>query len=422
MLEQVRLDGKKVLIGVSGSIAAYKTCDLVRLFVKAGADVRVVMTEAAKRFVSPLTFEALSGRPVLHEASESWADDNNHIGLGEWADLFIVAPASANTINKMSAGIADNLLLQTALAFPGTILLAPAANTRMIEHPITVANMKRLTLHRIDTVEPQTKMLACNTVGKGAMAEPETIFATSLKHLFEDDYWKQRRVVVTGGGTMEKIDEVRYLSNFSSGKMAEALVTALYAYGADVCYVTTKTPRSIPPVHVIGVESAREMLEYVQDALRAAKKGLLIKPSFHSESDQPRLVQKTPWLFMAAAVSDYRPAYPQSGKLKKEALGETWRLDLVKNPDILKSLDRSGVRTLAFKAEMDETAALDAAWKLMEEKKVDAVALNILKNSGSFGSDTNAVTLVTEEESVEIPRAQKTEIAFSLLEALKNIP
>ena len=420
MLEKIRLQDKKVLVGVTGSIALYKTCELIRLYVKAGAEVRIVMTEAAGRFISPRTFEALGNCRVLHEGSESWSDDNNHIALGEWADIFVIAPATANTINKMSGGIADNLLLQTALAFPRMMILAPAANTRMIENPITVANMKRLKLHRVEMVEPQTKLLACNTVGRGAMAEPETIFAVSLKHLLADDYWKNRRVVVTGGGTVEKIDEVRFLSNFSSGKMAEALVTALYARGADVCYITTRSPRNIPPVHVIEVQSAREMLEYTQDALRTAKKGILTKPSFHSESNHPELIRKTPWLFMAAAVSDYRPAYPQSGKLKKEALGDIWHLELVKNPDILLSLDRDGVKTLAFKAEMDADRALENAQKTLKEKRVEAVALNILRDSESFGSDTNAVTLVTEEASIDIPRMEKIDIAFSLLESLKT--
>ncbi|WP_353662276.1 bifunctional phosphopantothenoylcysteine decarboxylase/phosphopantothenate--cysteine ligase CoaBC [Hydrogenimonas sp. SS33] len=421
MLTQVRLEGKKVLVGVTGSIAAYKACDLVRLYVKAGAEVRVVMTESAKRFVSPLTFEALSANRVLHESTESWADEINHIGLGEWADLFVIAPATANTLNKMASGIADNLLLQAVLAYEGPILAAPAANTRMVENPVTVANMKRLALNRVELVEPQTKLLACNTVGKGALAEPETIFAASLKHLLQKEYWYNRRVVVTGGGTVEKIDEVRYLSNFSSGKMAEALATALYAAGADVCLVATRPPSEIPPVHVIEVQSAEEMLTYTQEALKTAKKGILVKPDFHSESNQPELVQKTPWLFMAAAVSDYRPAYPQSGKLKKEQLGERWTLELVQNPDILMSLDRSGVKTLAFKAEMDASSALDSARKLLERKKVDAVALNVLKDAGSFGSDTNAVTLVTPEETAEIPLAGKTAVAFALLDLLETL-
>ncbi len=421
MVEQVRLEGKKILLGVTGSIAAYRACELVRLFVRSGAEVRVVMSEAAKRFVTPLTFEALSANRVLHEATESWDGDMNHIGMGEWADIFVIAPATANTLNKLSNGIADNLLLQTALAFEKTILLSPAANTRMIENPVTVASMKLLGLQRTEIVEPQTKLLACNTVGKGAMAEPKTIFSISLKHLFEDSYWKDRRVVVTGGGTIEKIDEVRYISNFSSGKMAEAIVTALYSKGADVCYITANDPVSIPPVHVIKVENAAEMLKYTEESLRVAKKGKLTKPSFHSETTRPEVVNKVPWLFMAAAVSDYRPSHFQNTKLKKSALGKKWNLELVQNPDILRSVEKSGIKSVAFKAEMDREKALEHARKALKEKKVDIVALNILEGSKSFGSETNAITLVTEEKEIEIPQASKFEVAFSMLEAVKTL-
>ncbi|MCF6201541.1 MAG: bifunctional phosphopantothenoylcysteine decarboxylase/phosphopantothenate--cysteine ligase CoaBC, partial [Hydrogenimonas sp.] len=216
-------------------------------------------------------------------------------------------------------------------------------------------------------------------------------------------------------------DDVRYLSNFSSGKMAEALVTALFAKGADVCYVTTKEPKDIPPVHIIKVESAEEMLRYTQDAVRVAKKGLLTKPSFHSESGHPELVQKSPWLFMAAAVSDYRPAHPQIGKLKKSLLGNEWSLELVENPDIISTIDKEGVRTVAFKAELDKEMAIKSAREALESKGVDAVALNILKGSESFGSDTNAVTLITAEKEIEIPQASKLEVAFSMLEAVKEL-
>jgi len=185
--------------------------------------------------------------------------------------------------------------------------------------------------------------------------------------------------------------------------------------------VTTKEPGSIPPVHVIKVQSAEEMLKYTQDALKAAKKGVLTKPSFHSESGHPELVRKSPWLFMAAAVSDYRPAHPQRGKLKKAALGREWPLQLVENPDILQSLERSGIKTVAFKAELDEERALENAKRALQEKKVEIVALNVLKDSGSFGSETNAVTLLTPEKEIEIPRASKFEVALSMLEAVKAL-
>jgi len=202
--------------------------------------------------------------------------------------------------------------------------------------------------------------------------------------------------------------------------MAEALVTALFAKGADVCYITTREPQDIPPVHVIKVESAEEMLQFTQDAIRIAKKGILTKPSFHSDSSQPELIQKTPWLFMVAAVSDFSPAFPQQGKLKKSNLGDEWSLQLKLNPDILKTLNKDGIKTVAFKAEMDEENALKNATALLEEKGVDAVALNILKNSKSFGSDTNSITLISNDKNIEIPYNDKLNIAFCLLENLKE--
>jgi len=421
MVDQIRLDGKKILVGVTGSIAAYKACELVRLYFKAGADVRVVMTEAAARFVSPLTFEALSASAVLTEGGESWHDDHNHIGLGDWADLFVIAPATANTINKMASGIADNLLLQTALAFPKTILLAPAANTRMIEHPTTVANLKRLALHRIETVEPQTKLLACNTVGKGAMAEPETIFAASLKHLFEKEYWKNRRVVVTGGGTIEKIDEVRYLSNFSSGKMARALALALYSRGADVCYITSTGSEGLPDdLYVIDIESSEELLNYTVDAIRVAKKGKMSKATMNS-SDPVHLIQKRPFLFMAAAVSDFTPKYPQKGKLKKSQLGAEWSLELKETEDILTALNKDGIYTIAFKAEMDSEKGLTHARELLEKKEVDAVCYNLLRDSESFGTDDNEITLICKERELSLGRSNKLSLAFNILNRLKDL-
>jgi len=421
MIKQLRMNGKNILIGVSGSIAAYKTCELVRFFIKAGANVRVVMTKAAKKFVTPLTFEALSNNTVLEKKSESWSSDLNHIGIGKWADIFIIAPASTNTINKLANGIADNLLLQTALAFDKTILLCPAANTKMLENPTTVANLKLLKLHRLKVIEPQVGRLACNTVGNGAMADLKTIFAIASRELFEDSYWKNRRVIVTGGGTIEKIDDVRYLTNFSSGKMAEAIVTALFTRGADVCYITTRKPQDIPPVHVIRVESAKEMLQFTQDAICVAKKGVLVKPSFHSEANQPELIQKIPYLFMVAAISDFFPAFSQQGKLKKSSIGNEWSLKLKLNPDILKTINKDGVKTIAFKAEMDEKNALKNATALLEEKNVDAVALNILKDSKSFGSDTSSIVLIRKDkDNLEISHNNKLDISFCLLESLKE--
>ena len=318
---QINLTGKSILLGVTGSISAYKACDLARLFVKAGAQVHVVMTPSAERFVSALTFEALTRNPVLTEKSESWSSELNHIEMGKKCDVFIVAPCSANTINKLSKGIADNILTQTALAFAGTMLIAPAANTQMLKNHYTVGSLKMLGVNDYIIIEPQEKLLACGDVGSGALAEPSEIFFATAKELLKEDFWEDRRIVVTGGGTREKIDEVRYISNFSSGKMASALCLSLYLKGADVCYLTTMGAEGLPKsIYTIDVESAEEMLDYTKDALRVSKKGRMSKPSMNA-SDR-HLIQKEPYLFMVAAVSDFTPKFPQEGKLKKSMIGE----------------------------------------------------------------------------------------------------
>jgi phosphopantothenoylcysteine decarboxylase/phosphopantothenate--cysteine ligase len=274
------LQGKKVLLGVTGSIAAYKSLELVRLFVKAGAEVKVVMSEASKKFVTPLSFETLSRNRVLDEQSESWADDHNHIKTTEWADLFVIAPCSANTIAKLANAIADNMLLQCALAFPGRKLIAPSANTNMIQNPITQGSLKMLQVANYEVLDTQVKELACQTTGEGAMAEPLDIFWYSARMLLQEKFWKDRMVMVTGGGTIEKIDDVRYISNFSSGKMASALATALFLKGADVNLIATRFEANLPKyIHTIDVTSSDEMYDYLKDSIRIAKKGKMSKPS-----------------------------------------------------------------------------------------------------------------------------------------------
>ena len=410
------LAGKKILLGTTGSIAVYKSLELVRLFVKAGAEVKVVMSDASKKFVAPLSFETLSRNRVLDEASESWADDHNHIQTAEWADLFVIAPCTANTIAKLANGIADNMLTQTALAFPGPKIIAPSANTHMIHNPIIQAALKMLRVADYELVATQTKELACQTTGDGAMAEPLEIFWHASRALLKTPFWEDRRVIVTGGGTVEKIDDVRSLTNFSSGKMASALAAALFLKGADVNLIATRRDSDLPAImHRIDVTASEEMAEYLRDSVRIAKKGKMSRPSL--TTDEPmQLIQKTPYLFMAAAVSDYVPAHPQNGKLKKSVLGNTWNLELVQNRDLLCELDKEGIRTVAFKAEMDpETAAANAA-ALIETKGVDAVCLNLLKGSESFGTDDNQIDFITPSGSVALPRAGKMALALQLLE------
>ncbi len=412
------LQGKRLLIGVTGSIAAYKTLDLVRLFIKAGAEVKVVMSGAAAKFVTPLSFEALSRNAVLDEQSESWSSNHNHIKAVEWADLFVIAPCSANTIGKLSNAIADNLLLQCALADPKIKLIAPSANTQMLENPFTKANLKMLALANYEIVPTQVKELACQTTGDGAMAEPLDIFYHGARILLQESYWKQRRVVVTGGGTIEKIDDVRYISNFSSGKMASALAAALYLKGADVNLIATRFEPNLPrALHKIHVGDSAEMLEYLTDSIRIAKKGILSKASLMNE-EQIHLIQKEPYLFMAAAVSDYVPRFPQQGKMKKALLGKHYALELSENTDLLRTVDKEGIVTVAFKAEMDAEHAYEHAKALLHSKHVDAVCLNILQNSKSFGRDENALTLITQEKDITLNTKDKLSLSLELLEVL----
>ena len=415
------LKNKKILLAVTGSIAVYKSLELTRLFIKAGAEVKVVMSESAKKFITPLTFETLTSNQVLDDTNESWTNEHNHIKIGEWADVFVIAPATANTIAKLANAIADNILLQCALAFSRMKVIAPSANTNMLENPITQANLKMLGIANYIILDTQTKELACKTVGDGAMAEPFNVFWATTRELLKEEFWADRRVIVTGGGTVEKIDDVRFISNFSSGKMASSMATALYCRGADVNLISTKFDNNLPEdVYTLDVEDTKEMHEYLVDSIRISKKGKLSKATLVRD-EQIHLIQKKPYLFMAAAVSDYIPAFKQDGKLKKEMLGETWELGLKKNVDILNSIDKEGISVVGFKAEMDETLANENALNMLKNKKLDAVCLNILKDSTSFGSDTNEIEFIRDNSIVLIPSDEKLNVAFEILNNAKMI-
>lgn len=414
------LKDKKILVAVTGSIAIYKALELIRLYIKAGAQVRVIMTEGAKKFISPITFEAISQNKVLDEANENWdkTQDYNHIDIGKWSDIFVIAPCSANTINKLSNGIADNLLTQTALAYPRMKILSPAANTNMLRNPITQASLKMLKLCNFEIIESQTKELVCKDVGDGAMADPEEIFYATARELLKEEYWVNRKVVLSGGGTLEKIDDVRYISNFSSGKMASSLALSLYLKGAEVCLVSTRGYEDLPKdIHVIPVQSSSEMYEYLVDSVRVAKKGVLTKTTL-MDASRPELIQKTPFLFMVAAVSDYVPTFPQDGKMKKDMIGSSWDLNLKQNIDILSSLDKSEMISIGFKAEMDEVSALNSASSMLEKKNLDGVCLNILGENNSFGSNTNEIELILKNNSYAF-KGEKLDVSLGILNKLQ---
>ncbi len=393
------LKDKKILIGVTGSIAIYKTLELIRLLVKSGAVVRVLMSEESKRFITPLTFEAISQNIVLHVETESWANDNNHIHIGKWADIFVVAPISANSINKIANGIADNLLIQTLLAFGKQVFIAPSANTNMILHPSTQESLKKLEKFEYKIIDPQNKLLACNDKGIGAMADPQEIFYKLSSYLLKDDFWENKNIIITGGGTKEKIDAVRYISNYSSGKMAQSLALRAYFLGANVTYISTNEVTNLPnDIKVIVTPGSKELNNAVRNNLK-----------------------ENCYLFMVAAVSDYVCKNKFDGKLKKEELGDKFLLELTKNIDILKNIDKKNIKTIGFKAELDQKIALENAKKMLINKNLDAVCLNILDERNNFGSDKNEITLITKNGEKKIKLDTKFNISLEILEELKNI-
>ena len=389
------LKSKNILVGVTGSIAIYKTLEIIRLYIKAGANVRVLMSEEAKRFITPLTFEAISQNEVLHVDSESWANDLNHIHIGKWADVFVIAPITANTINKLASGIADNLLTQTVLAFNKPIIIAPSANTNMILNTITKQSLNKLESLGFITCEPQDKLLACNDVGTGALADPQKIFDITARELLKDEFWNGKKVVVTGGGSVEKIDDVRCLTNFSSGKQADALAYAYFLAGADVTLISSKESLHVEVLHV---ESSIEFKKAIESS-----------------------TCKGCYLVMCAAISDFVPLHVKSGKLKKDNLGESWNLELIKNEDILLGLDKKDIKTIGFKAEMDKTIALSSAKNMLNKKSLDAVCLNVLGTENSFGNDKNEVTFITKHSELKLNLSSKIEISKQIVELSKEL-
>ncbi|MEA3353762.1 MAG: bifunctional phosphopantothenoylcysteine decarboxylase/phosphopantothenate--cysteine ligase CoaBC [Campylobacterota bacterium] len=415
------LENKNILVAVTGSIAVYKSLELIRLYKKAGANVKVIMTNGAKKFINPLTFETISQNKVLDETTEDWSTDtvNNHIAIGKWAEIFVLAPCTANTINKLSNGLADNILTQTALAYPKVKLLCPAANTNMMHNPFTKASLKMLKLCNYKLIDTVSKELACKDVGDGAMAEVEDIFHATARELLKDSYWADRKVVLNGGGTIEKIDDVRYISNFSSGKMAANLATALYYKGADVCLVSTKEIPTPKAIHTIKVQSSSEMLEYCNDSLRVARRGKMSDATLMDNSAM-QLIQKKPYFFGVAAVSDYIPKFPQEGKIKKDDIGEEWNLSLKKNIDLLSSLDNDGIYTIGFKAEMDKSMAEQNAKNMLKNKNIDGVCLNVIDESNNFGSEDNNLRVFTTNGEGGIATFSKLEVSMRLLKLLED--
>ncbi len=393
------LEGKRILIGISGSIAAYKTAALTRLFVKAGAQVKIIMTHAAMDFVTPVTLATLSKNPVYHEFIKNEAGEwVNHVELGLWADAFIIAPASANTLAKMANGICDNLLLATYLSARCPVFVAPAMDLDMLVHPSTQQNLTRLKSFGNLLIEPTHGELASGLEGKGRMAEPETILAYIAAHFSENKPLLGKRILVTAGPTYEHLDPVRFIGNHSSGKMGYALAHELANQGASVLLISGPTVLTIGSnrIEKVAVTSAAEMYEATVNAFAGVDIAIL-----------------------SAAVADYTPVETSLQKIKKT--GDELSLQLVKTKDILKklgSLKTSQQLLIGFALET-ENEVVNAQKKLVE-KNLDAIVLNSLQDKGAgFGYDTNKITMLYKSGiQKDFGLKSKQEVAKDIVEEI----
>ncbi len=394
------LKDKTILLGVTGGIAAYKAVELLRLFVKAGAEVFVVMTASAREFVTPLTFQTLSGNPVHTELFNLYQErEIGHISLADRADLVVVAPATANLIGKVANGLADDLLSTALMATKAPVLFVPAMNVNMFENPIYQMNQQKLEGLGYHFLEPATGFLACGWEGKGKMPEPARIFEETLALLTPQDLAGET-VLVTAGPTREELDPVRYLSNYSSGKMGYAIARAARRRGARVILVSGPTALAAPVgVELVPVTSARGMREAVLERL-----------------------EETTVVIKAAAVADYRPAMRAEQKIKKGLEGSLI-LPLEKNPDILAELGKlKGNRLLVgFAAETADL--LENARKKLTEKNLDLIVANdVSRVDAGFDVDTNAVRLLFRDGSgEELPLLGKDEVADQLLDRVARL-
>ena len=384
---------RTALVCVTGCIAAYKACEVVRLLQKAGVRVKVLMTEHATSFVGPVTFRSLTHEEVAVGLFDDPSDPIHHISLAKEADAVVIVPATANVLAKLAHGVADDLLTTTVLATAAPVVVAPAMNAGMWQAAATQENVAALAARGYDVVRPVSGHLACGDTGEGKLADVETIAERALTALETSDLLRGRRVVVTAGGTQEAIDPVRYIGNRSTGKMGYALARAARSMGADVTLVSAPTVLPAPyGVRTVPVVSAAQMREAVLDAFEDAD-----------------------ILVHAAAVADYTPANPADRKLSK-ADGELTGIPLVKTADILAEVSaRKGARTvIGFAAETDDLVRRASA--KLARKGCDAIAANDVSRSDStFGSDTDAVTWITANGVEELPCMGKQQLAFELL-------
>ena len=395
------LKGKKIVLGITGSIAAYKSCLLIRMLIKQGAEVQVVITPAGKEFITPITLSALTSKPVVSEFfSQRDGTWHSHVTLGLWADLMVIAPASANTIAKMAHGVADNMLLTTYLSMKAPVMVAPAMDLDMYAHPATQANLQTLRSYGNIIIEPTTGFLASHIEGKGRMEEPENIVKCIEDFFRRQETLSGKTILVTAGPTYEKIDPVRFIGNYSSGKMGMAIVDECLRRGAKVKLVLG--PVSIPVskhpnLEVVNVESAAQMYDAAVSSYPSADAAIL-----------------------SAAVADFTPTSTADHKIKRK--GDELSIVLKPTMDIAAELGKmktSDQVLVGFALETnDENANAQAKLK---KKNFDFIVLNSLNDKGAgFRVDTNKITIIKANDSKEYPLKSKTEVASDIIDELEQ--
>ena len=394
------LKGKHIVLGITGSIAAYKACTLIRLLIKAGAEVQVVITPAGKEFITPLTLSTLTGKPVVSEFFDrrdgSW---HSHVDLGQWADLMLVAPASASTIAKMAHGVADNMLITTYLSMKAPVMLAPAMDLDMYAHPATQANLDILRGYGNIVIEAASGELASHLVGKGRMEEPETILRHVIHKLATTNELAGRRILITAGPTYERLDPVRYIGNFSTGKMGLALAEACALRGAEVQLVAGPVQLATfhPNIHRTNVESAQQMYEAATQLFPTCEAAIL-----------------------CAAVADFTPTSCADEKIKRKG---PISLALEPTHDIAAALGQmktASQRLVGFALETQNE--MGNAREKLTRKNLDLIVLNTLRDEGAgFGHDTNKVTILTQNGQQAFPLKSKAEVAHDIISSLCDI-
>ena len=394
------LKGKHVVLGITGSIAAYKTAGLASMLVKKGCHVQVLMTENATNFINPITFETLTGNKCLVDTFDrNFEFSVEHVALAKQADVVMIAPASANIIAKLAHGLADDMLTTTVLACRCKKIIAPAMNTNMYENPVVQDNIKICEKYGMEVIKPAVGYLACGDTGAGKMPEPAELFDYIEKEIGAQKDLEGRKILVTAGPTREAIDPVRYITNHSTGKMGYAVAKAAALRGADVTLITGKTDTPITRfVKLIEIESARDMFEAVTKA--AAEQDIIIK---------------------AAAVADYRPKSAGTEKTKKT--DGDMAIELERTDDILKWLGahrKEGQFLCGFS--METQNMLENSRVKLDKKNIDMIVANNLKVEGAgFGTDTNVVTIITRERDLELEKMTKEEVADRLLDEIQAI-